>query len=197
MDIPPGVNVPWSFIALMIGILVYFLIADWRRFRREEKQPQEDARERDTVRKSILASGLEDMGSDDVSKTVFCWLQRHEGKTVRIQRGKPGDCLHEKYSEWTIPPFEIDMKDIRDQYGHRVRYTFRCVRYFIEDEYRLVTWEFPPETWHEADLSEDRLVYSIGWSVDRFFGAELSATLRSQVDDWSHWTLTAQTSKAA
>jgi hypothetical protein len=178
----------------MIGILVFSLIAEWRRHRREEEQPQEDARERDAVSKSILANGLEGMSSDDVSMTVFRWLQRHEGKTVRVQRGKPEDCLHEKYIEWTIPPFEMDMKDVKDQYGNRVRYTFRCVRYSFIDEYGSVSWEFPPETWHESDLSEDRLVYSIGWDYDDLFlGIEMSATVRSQLNDWSHWTLTAQT----
>ncbi len=194
MDIPDGVNVPWPFIALMVGIWVYFLIADWRRRRREEERPQEDARERYAVRKRILASGLESMGSDDISKAIFRWLQRHEGKTVKIQRGKSGDCLHEKYIEWTIPPFEMDMKDIKDQYGHRVRYTFSCVRYSFIDEYGSVNWEFPPETWHEADLSDDKLVYSLGWCVGysaEMGKSEMSVTARSEATEWWHWTLTA------
>lgn len=188
MDIPDSVHVPWSFIALMIGIWAYFLIADWRRRRREKEQMQEDALYCERLRKSILADGLEGIVSDDVSKAVFRWLQRHEGQTVRVYRGKPGDCFQQKYIEWTIQPFKMEMEEIRNQYGHRVRYSFKYVRYEPFD------WKFPPETWHEAEVSDDKLVYSLGWGLEHYpeIGSlEASVTVRSEVTDWSHWILTA------
>lgn len=187
-------------VALTICGNVLILILRRRERRREEEQMQEDARERDAVRKSIRASGLERMGSDGISKAVFRWLQRHEGQTVKVQRGKPGDCLHEEYIEWTIPPFEMDMNDTKDEYGRRVRYSFSSVRYAFTDEYGSVNWEFPPETWHEADLSDDQLVYSLGWRIEHsaeMGESEVSVSKRSQVTNWSHWTLTAQTPKVA
>ena len=93
---------------------------------------------------------------------------------------------------------------MKERYGRRLRYSvslvpysFSRVRYSIKGEYG-VNWQFPPETWHEADLSDDKLVYSLGWRVEG--GAEIglvnvSVTARSEVEEWEHWTLTAQTPK--
>lgn len=48
-----------------------------------------------------------------------------------------------------------------------------CVVCSFKGEYVYMNWKFPPETWHEANLSDDKLVYRLGWHVE--CAAELGA----------------------
>jgi len=166
---------------------------------KQQEEPlrrQEEARMREVARQRILANGLR--GTDDVSNAVFHWLQRHEGQTViaKVHKERRGACIDEKDIEWTIPPFEVVLsQDCFD----RVNYGCHVV-YSLKSEYSSEDWKFPPETWHEADLSDDKLVYSLGWRLEysaEMGESEVSVTARSWVNYWSHWTLTAQTPKVA
>lgn len=174
----PSMNSLLTIIAVTCLFIVIFVL-DLRERRRETNRRQAEInemnRQRDHTRKMIVGKTLS--GADKVSSDVLHWLVTREGERAAVEATQ--DRREKHCTEWIIPPFDVKIRDGSTS---------------IEFAFNNELWCFPPGTWHEAELSNDRLTYRIGWGyyyTAYEYLAGKSVSTKSSVEYWQEWTLTA------
>ena len=144
---------------------------------KEKRERNALAENRERWEKEWLASPevqrLVKFGPDDeVGKQVFDWLQRRQGKSVRVEYG---------WAEvWVVePPHPV----------HGMRGP--AIEWKLPHSNRLT---LPPQTFHEVAITGDEMTYTLGWAVARHRGETMGLTpanSEADVEDRHTWKFTA------
>jgi hypothetical protein len=166
-----------GFLIIMLGVFGGYQLWRMRRAKRASsaqlRKLEEEWRANPKVQK-LLSQGPE----DDAGRRVFTWLKNHTGRAVNIEY-RTGS-LGQEFSEsvrWVV-----ESPKLIDADGPSLEWKLPLGRHL----------HLPSPTYHQADVSEEKMVYRLGWAYawDENGSAQglAHAVNLSQVENWQIFT---------